>query len=45
MDHDFEQDTLKTKEKNKGIGGNTILLIIMSCWLLFYVYTGSHGRG
>jgi hypothetical protein len=45
MDHDFKQAPQKHTEKKKGLGGNSMLLIILSCWLLFSVYMGSQGGG
>jgi len=41
----MEENELNTtesqeKQKNKS-GGNTLLIVIISCWLLFYLYTGS----
>lgn len=33
----------KQKNQKKGLTGNTMLIIIMSCWLLFYLFIGTQG--
>jgi len=38
---------MQEEEKNerKGVGGNGLFLILISCWLLFTIYVGFKGGG
>lgn len=45
MAHEFKLENPKDTGQKKNISGNTMLFIIISCWLLFYVYMGSQGGG
>jgi hypothetical protein len=38
-----EEINEEPESEKKGIRGNAFFLIIMSCWLLFFVYVGLHG--
>jgi len=41
MEQKDNQKNLSLEKQKKKSKGNTMLIIIMSCWLLFYLYIGS----
>lgn len=43
MEQDNKEKTADHKNQKKGLKGNMTLVVIMACWLLFYVYMGSQG--
>ena len=43
---EMEEEMKEEQESGKkGLRGNTLFFIIMSCWLLFSVYIGLQGGG
>lgn len=45
MEQNDKEKTDDHENQKKGLKGNMLLIVIMSCWLLFYVYMGSQGGG
>ena len=43
---DMKEETNQEQESSrKGLKGNALFFIIMSCWLFFFVYIGLQGGG
>ncbi|MBL4902732.1 MAG: hypothetical protein JKY62_08765 [Desulfocapsa sp.] len=41
MEQNNTQEHLSRKDQKKKAKGNTMLIVIISCWLLFYLFMGS----
>jgi len=45
MEQNLQKDSQKAPRKKKSLGNNVMLFLILSSWLLFYVFIGSQGGG